>query len=91
MFNSLLKDIYNKGIDNYFLENYSFNGEIKDINGYYAFDIETTNKDDKECIVYSTMIMKTDNDICYHNSCVEDLVENLENLWDNLYEISRCE
>ena len=33
MFNSLLKDIYNKGIDNYFLENYKFDGDIKDING----------------------------------------------------------
>ena len=77
MFNSLLKDIYKKGLNYYFLENYNFNGDIKDINGYYAFDIETTNKDDKECIVYSTMIMKTDNDICYHNSSVEDLVYNL--------------
>ena len=80
MFNSLLKDIYEKGINNYFLENYNFDGEIKDINGYYAFDIETTNKDDEECIVYSTMIMKTDSDVCYHNSCVEDLVDNLEKL-----------
>ena len=50
------------------------------VNTICAFDIETTNKDDEECIVYSTMIMKTDSDVCYHNSSVEDLVDNLENL-----------
>ena len=80
MYNKLLEKIYKDGIDKYFFENYKFNGDIKDTTGYYAFDIETTNKDDEECIVYSTMLMKTDSDICYHNSCVEDLVDNLENL-----------
>ena len=80
MYNNLLEKIYKDGIENYFLENYKFNGEIKEDKGYFAFDIETTNKEDKECILYSSMIMDVKDDICYHNSCVEELVDNLEKL-----------
>ena len=50
MYNKILDKIYKDGIDNYFIENYIFNGEIKEEKGYFAFDIETTNKEDKECI-----------------------------------------
>ena len=81
MFNQQLENIYNNGIENYFYEDYKFNNEniIKET-AYYSFDLENFNRNDEESIVYSTMLMNIENDICYHNSSVSDLVDNLINL-----------
>ena len=56
MFNSLLKDIYNKGIDNYFLEDYRFNGEIKEKTGEEQKDF--TKEIENNAGLYSVKMLK---------------------------------
>ena len=62
MFNTQLQNIYKNGIENYFYENHKFNNEnISKETAYYSFDLENSNKNDEQSIIYSTMLMNIEN------------------------------